>query len=179
MPKLTEKEELFVHDYVVNGRNARKAAETAGYSYPDKAGYNVLHKPHITEAIEIVYGERNRRLGVSKDWVLAELLDQLKVLKAEEKPKLNSKTGKAIKDKDGNAIYIRNETQITKVLELIGKVSGIDAFDEKHTITMASDQSIIDAMQIGSERLKNAPDFGAEEGPDDLGVRSDKGDYVH
>jgi hypothetical protein len=101
------------------------------------------------------------------------------VLKAEEKPKLNSKTGKAIKDKDGNAIYIRNETQITKVLELIGKVSGIDAFDEKHTITMASDQSIIDAMQIGSERLKNAPDFGAEEGPDDLGVRSDKGDYVH
>lgn len=165
-PKLTEKEELAAHEYVINGRNEVAAARAAGYSMPEKHAWKVFRRPHVQEFVEQLYSDRNRRMGVSRDYVMAELLDQLQVLKAEIKPKLNSKTGKPIEDEDGNPIYVRNEAGITKVLELIGKLAGVDAFNEKMKVEVTREKEILDAMEAGSERLKNAPKFDSESGTD-------------
>lgn len=187
-PKMTEREEAFCLNYIENGRNAMKAYEDAGYANAQKNAWRMLTKPHIQEWIEVLYAERNRRLGVSRDYVLSELLEQLQVLKADVKPKLNAKTGKPITDEDGNPVYVRNEPGITKVLELIGKLAGVDAFNDKMTVTVTKDQAILDAMEAGSKRLQEAPSFEedaqsaihadrrAESNTVDLGVQPDQGD---
>lgn len=152
MIKLTDKQETFCLAYIENGRNATAAAREAGYAHPQNDGWVALQKDYVREYIEKLYVERNRRLGVSKDYVLAELLDQLQVLKAEVKPKLNAKTGKAIKDEDGNPIYVRNEAAITKVLELIGKVAGIDAFNNKINVEVTREEDLINAIYEGRKQ---------------------------
>lgn len=151
MIHLTEKQEKFCYSYIEH-RNAGRAAREAGYAYPDIEGWKLLQNPKIVETIEELSAARNKRLGISKDWVLSELMDQLAVLKAEEKPKLNSKTGKAIKDEEGNAVYVRNEAGITKVLELIGKLAGVDAFNNKVDVTVTRDEELIAAIRQGAKQ---------------------------
>jgi hypothetical protein len=72
--------------------------------------------------------EAAQTLGITASWVLKELEDLFMVAKAAVKPKLNSKTGKAIKDEEGNPVFTRDHTTMLKALELIGKHLGM--FDQ-------------------------------------------------
>lgn len=74
MARLTEKQALFVAEYLVD-LNATEAAKRAGYS--DKTAYSIgfenLRKPEIQEAIRIAMDERSKRTEITQDRVLQEL----------------------------------------------------------------------------------------------------------
>ena len=74
MARLTEKQALFVAEYLVD-LNATEAAKRAGYS--DKTAYSIgfenLRKPEIQEAIRMAMDERSKRTGITQDKVLLEL----------------------------------------------------------------------------------------------------------
>ena len=74
MAKLTEKQQRFVDEYLID-LNATQAAIRAGYSVktPDKQGYQLVEKTRVAEAISEKMAERSRRTGVNQDRVVMEL----------------------------------------------------------------------------------------------------------
>ena len=72
--KLTPKQQLFVAEYLVD-LNATQAAIRAGYA-PKAAGataHNLLKKTEIQVAISEAVAEREKRTGITADWVLNSL----------------------------------------------------------------------------------------------------------
>jgi hypothetical protein len=51
MSALTEGQQAFVSYLVLEGCNPSEAARRAGYSHPNVRAYELLRKPHITQAI--------------------------------------------------------------------------------------------------------------------------------
>lgn len=74
MAKLTDKQQLFVEEYLID-LNATQAAIRAGYSAKnaDKIGSELLGKTRVAEAVACAIAERSRRTGISQDRVLQEL----------------------------------------------------------------------------------------------------------
>lgn len=76
MAKLTEKQELFVQEYLID-LNATQAAIRAGYS--ENTAYSIgnenLKKPEIVERIHEAMRERLERTHVTQDMVLSELVE--------------------------------------------------------------------------------------------------------
>lgn len=82
-PKLTEKQELFVREYLKD-LNATQAAIRAGYSEnsANVEGSRLLTNANIQQAVAELKAERNKELKVDAKYVLNRLLDidQLDVL---------------------------------------------------------------------------------------------------
>lgn len=74
MPKLTNKQRVFVQEYLID-LNATQAAIRAGYSEQTaKAiGSENLTKPDIQAAVEEAKEERSERTLINADWVLTRL----------------------------------------------------------------------------------------------------------
>lgn len=74
MGKLTEKQKLFVKEYLIDF-NATRAAKAAGYS--EKTAYAMgkenLRKPQIKKLLEKEKEKRNKRVNLSADLVINEL----------------------------------------------------------------------------------------------------------
>lgn len=68
---LTLKQEAFVTAYLTCF-NANRAAEIAGYSHPNKQGFQVVHSPHVAEAIS----QRMAEAAMTADEVLVRLAEQ-------------------------------------------------------------------------------------------------------
>lgn len=71
---LTEKQELFVQEYLIDF-NATSAAKRAGYSAKTAAeqGYQLLKKPEIQAALTEAKTARQERTQVDQDWVIKRL----------------------------------------------------------------------------------------------------------
>lgn len=76
MPKLTDKQKEFVRQYLVD-LNATQAAIRAGYSVKTayRQGADLLQKTSIREAIEKAQAKRARRVEVTQDYVLSNLVE--------------------------------------------------------------------------------------------------------
>lgn len=74
MAKLTEKQELFVKEYLLD-LNATQAASRAGYKKENAyaIGAENLRKPKIAEKIAEAMAERSKRTEITQDRVLQEL----------------------------------------------------------------------------------------------------------
>lgn len=74
MAKLTEKQQRFVEEYLID-LNATQSAIRAGYSAKnaDKIGSELLGKTRVAEAISEKMAERSKRTGVNQDRVILEL----------------------------------------------------------------------------------------------------------
>lgn len=74
MAKLTEKQQRFVDEYLID-LNATQAAIRAGYSAKnaDKIGSELLGKTRVAEAISEKMAERSKRTGVNQDRIVLEL----------------------------------------------------------------------------------------------------------
>lgn len=148
MAKLTDKQRLFIDEYLVD-LNATQAAIRAGYS-PRSAGElgsRLRDNPPVRDAIDKAMAERSKRTGISADRVLRELArvallnpkDVINFATAEVKPDatdddLAAIAGMKVKyvphkdfDDDGEPIIetaIERETKFhdkVKALELAGK----------------------------------------------------------
>lgn len=74
MAKLTEKQQRFVEEYLID-LNATQAAIRAGYSVKtaDQQGSRLLTIVKVQEEISKAMAERSRRTGINQDRVLQEL----------------------------------------------------------------------------------------------------------
>lgn len=74
MAKLTDKQKLFVDEYLID-LNAKQAAIRAGYSVKtaEQIGYQMLQKTSVSDAIAQAMAMRSRRTGITADRVLNEL----------------------------------------------------------------------------------------------------------
>ena len=104
MPKLTDKQKEFVRQYLVD-LNATQAAVRAGYSVKTayRQGADLLQKTSIREAIEKAQAKRARRVEVTQDYVLSNLVE----------------------DEEGRAVWTFDAKNANRALELLGKHLGI------------------------------------------------------
>ncbi|MBU97608.1 MAG: hypothetical protein CL429_00805 [Acidimicrobiaceae bacterium] len=75
--ELSLKERMFVSQYFSNGFNGLKAAVAAGYSERSakEIASEILTRPHIQSALEVMTSNRLKRLAIDADWILAETVD--------------------------------------------------------------------------------------------------------
>ncbi len=154
MPELPPKQRLFVEQYLLD-MNATGAAERAGYAHPNTQGPRLLQKPKVAAAIAGAVRARSERTKIDADWVLQNLRAVYERVTQEVKPSLNSKTGKPLKDEDGNALYTYNASAALRALELIGKHVGVNAFEEKADAEFG--RQLIERIQAGRRRVGKPP----------------------
>lgn len=73
---LSKRQELFVLEYGID-HNGAAAAKRAGYSpkRTKQQAWRLLQMPTVTQAIAKIDQERRARLGIDRDWVIAEMVD--------------------------------------------------------------------------------------------------------
>lgn len=159
--KLTPKQERFVDEYLID-LNATQAAIRAGYApkRADAIGSENLRKPVVAEAVRVAKLKRAQKAEVDSAWVLKRLVDQADADLADlfnqagglkpvqEWPEV-WRTGliagvdvfeEFAPDGEGGRQVIGRTKKVRlsdrlKVLELIGKHVGVQAFSEKVDVT--------------------------------------------
>jgi len=152
MKKLSNKQQVFVNEYIIDF-NATRSAIAAGYSTKtaNRIGSQNLSKVDIQDAISIAMEKRNERTQIDADYVLIkanELL--LKSLGEVEVDKVAVSNGEPIlfKAKEFSA------TGAGKALEVLGKHVDVQAFKDKvaHSGEMTINNLI---AEISANNAKN------------------------
>jgi phage terminase small subunit len=124
---VTSKQRRFVDEYLVD-LNASKAAERAGFSAKTaySIGQRLLKNVEIRQAVDEAIEARSVRTGLTQDWVLERLKENVD----------RSMQAEAVKDKFGNETgeYIYNGGVANGALTLIGKHLGM--FVEKSEVDL-------------------------------------------
>lgn len=166
MAKLTDKQQRFVEEYLID-LNATQAAIRAGYKeseYTDTNANKLLENTRIKQEIEKAIAERSRRTGITQDRVLNELA---KIAFANAKDILDFKTATVKEDASEEdlaciqAVKVKRQTsakgtleerQVTlydkkAALELLGKHLGLF----KDNIALEADTEIKVTIDYGDD----------------------------
>lgn len=124
MPKLTDKQKEFVRQYLVD-LNATQAAIRAGYSMKTayRQGADLLQKTSIREAIEKAQAKRARRVEVTQDYVLSNLVEVVE--RTMQRAPVTNRKGEQVTDEEGRAVWTFDAKGANRALELLGKHLGI------------------------------------------------------
>ena len=124
MPKLTDKQKEFVRQYLVD-LNATQAAVRAGYSVKTayRQGADLLQKTSIREAIEKAQAKRARRVEVTQDYVLSNLVEVVE--RTMQRAPVTNRKGEQVTDEEGRAVWTFDAKGANRALELLGKHLGI------------------------------------------------------
>lgn len=124
MPKLTDKQTAFVREYLVD-LNATQAAIRAGYSErtASRIGPQLLGKTWVREAIEKAQAKRARRVEVTQDYVLSNLVEVVE--RTMQRAPVTDRKGGQVTDEEGRAVWTFDAKGASKALELLGKHLGI------------------------------------------------------
>lgn len=124
MPKLTDKQAAFVREYLVD-LNATQAAIRAGYSErtASRIGPQLLGKTCVREAIEKAQAKRARRVEVTQDYVLSNLVEVVE--RTMQRAPVLDRKGEQITDEEGRAVWTFDAKGANRALELLGKHLGI------------------------------------------------------
>ena len=113
--KLTARQRLFVQEYLVD-LNATQAAIRAGYKN-DHQGFENLRKPQIEQAIQLAFQKRAERIGITQDWVLETLKENVE--RAMATCEVLDRNG------DTTGVYVYQGGIANRALELLGKHIGM------------------------------------------------------
>ena len=124
MPKLTDKQKEFVRQYQLD-LNATQAAVRAGYSVKTayRQGADLLQKTSIREAIEKAQAKRARRVEVTQDYVLSNLVEVVE--RTMQRAPVTDRKGEQVTDEEGRAVWTFDAKGANRALELLGKHLGI------------------------------------------------------
>lgn len=124
MPKLTDKQKAFVRQYLVD-LNATQAAIRAGYSErtASRIGPQLLGKTCVREAIEKAQAKRARRVEVTQDYVLSNLVEVVE--RTMQRAPVLDRKGEQVTDEEGRAVWTFDAKGANRALELLGKHLGI------------------------------------------------------
>lgn len=129
MAKLTEKQELFCKEYIID-LNATQAAIRAGYSEKtaQEQGSRLLSNVMVQYKISELKSSREERLQIDADWVLKQAVKvHERCMQAEPVIVGGEPTGEYKFDSSG----------ANKALELVGKHVNVQAWKEKVEIEAA------------------------------------------
>lgn len=152
---LTQKQALFVSEYLKNGGNATQAYLKAGYKAKDEkvactAGTRLLRNVRISRAIAERQKQRNERLQLEEDF---ELKQAMKILKMCSEPKqVYAPFGEKMKDVDGNYVFTFDSKGANQALTTICRLRG--KFIERKQI----DVNVADRSTWLNEVLKDVKD---------------------
>lgn len=157
MPKLTDRQKEFVRQYLVD-LNATQAAIRAGYSVKTayRQGADLLQKTSIREAIEKAQAKRARRVEVTQDYVLSNLVEIVE--RTMQRAPVTDRRGEQVSDEEGRAVWQFDAKGANKALELLGKHLGI--FTEK----LRAEVSGPDGGPVASEIVVRFVEPGEEDG---------------
>ena len=126
MAKLTDKQAAFVREYLVD-LNATQAAIRAGYSErtASRIGPQLLGKTCVREAIEKAQAKRARRVEVTQDYVLSNLVEVVE--RTMQRAPVLDRKGEQVTDEEGRAVWTFDAKGANRALELLGKHLGIFA----------------------------------------------------
>lgn len=149
--KLTPKQDLFVHEYLVD-LNAKQAAIRAGYS-PKTAewiGPQLLQKTHVQDELAKRQARRSARLEIRAEDVLRRLLASAE--NGQQLIPVVGLDGQQIIGKDGQPVWRQlDASNANKALELIGKHVGL--FNDKLTLSLEGDAALIlAAKRVGEAK---------------------------
>ena len=124
MPKLTDKQTAFVREYLVD-LNATQAAIRAGYSErtASRIGPQLLGKTWVREALEKAQAKRARRVEVTQDYVLSNLVEVVE--RTMQRAPVLDRKGEQVTDEEGRAVWTFDAKGANRALELLGKHLGI------------------------------------------------------
>lgn len=137
MPKLTDKQQRFVDEYLLD-LNATQAAIRAGYS--EKTAYSqgqrLLKNVEAQKAIQEAKRKRVERTQIDSDFVLKEAVEMYRMAKGEVESQVMIRD---IDSEGGSTQYatsmkLTNVNGMGKALELIGKHVDIKAFDKDQQV---------------------------------------------
>ena len=121
---LTPTQAAIVREYLVD-LNATQAAIRAGYSEKSAAriGVELLNKTHIAQAVATAQAKRARRVEVTQDYVLSNLVEIVE--RTMQRAPVTNRKGEQIMDEDARAVWTFDAKGANKALELLGKHLGI------------------------------------------------------
>ena len=156
MPKLTDKQKEFVRQYLVD-LNATQAAVRAGYSVKTayRQGADLLQKTSIREAIEKAQAKRARRVEVTQDYVLSNLVEVVE--RTMQRAPVTNRKGEQVTDEEGRAVWTFDAKGANRALELLGKHLGI--FTDK----IRAEVSCPDCGPVASEIVVRFVEPGGEQ----------------
>lgn len=170
MTKLTDKQQCFVDEYLID-LNATQAAIRAGYSAKtaDQQGSRMLANIKVKQAVAEKQAQRSKRTGVNQDRVVLELakvafakmtdiVDSNGRIKEDASPD-DLACIESIKYKESDNEYggsVEREVKIAsklKALELLGKHLGM--WSDKFNVTVEKSEKLDDIIsQLGGEGLE-------------------------
>lgn len=125
MPRpLSDKQRIFVEEYLVD-LNATQAAIRAGYSErtASRIGPQLLGKNWVREAIEKAQAKRARRVEVTQDYVINNLVEIVE--RTMQRAPVLDRKGEQVTDEEGRAVWTFDAKNANRALELLGKHLGI------------------------------------------------------
>jgi len=158
LTNLTDKEEIFVEEYIKHG-NASKAADVAGYKWSNRVGPRTLKNSRVKAAIA------NKKLDMKADaveridsnWVLKQAVEVYNRSMA-RKPVTtrDPKTRKEIPlvDAQGRHVWKHDASISIKALDLIGKHVEIRAFNNDAQVTIKNQSDEIDYSLYTDDELE-------------------------
>lgn len=157
MVKLTDKQTAFVREYLVD-LNATQAAIRAGYSErtASRIGPQLLGKTWVREAIEKAQAKRARRVEVTQDYVLSNLVEVVE--RTMQRAPVMDRKGEQVTDEEGRAVWMFDAKGANRALELLGKHLGI--FTDK----VKAEVSGPDGGPVASEIVVRFVEPGGEAG---------------
>lgn len=157
MPKLTDKQAAFVREYLVD-LNATQAAIRAGYSErtASRIGPQLIGKTCVREAIEKAQAKRARRVEVTQDYVLSNLVEVVE--RTMQRAPVMDRKGEQVTDEEGRAVWTFDAKGANRALELLGKHLGI--FTDK----VKAEVSGPDGGPVASEIVVRFVEPGGEAG---------------
>lgn len=145
--KLTDKQKRFCEEFIID-LNATKAAERAGYSAKTaySQGQRLLKNVEVQKLIHELKAVRSAETKIDANFVLTEAAEVYKRCMQKE----------PVLDKEGapTGEWKFKEMGALKALELIGKHTNIQAFNEKQTteVTVKADVPLSELLTGGSKR---------------------------
>jgi len=159
MAKLTDKQAMFVKEYIID-LNATQAAIRAGYS--EKTARQIasehLSKPNIQDAIQAEMDARSKRTEINQDYVLNTIVNTIdRCQQAEPVIRANGEPV-VIENEDGDIVpaYQFQSNSVLKGCELLGK--HLKMFTDKVEVggKLSHEHEFIDSLKpttgIPSER---------------------------
>lgn len=155
MSELSGKHERFCQEYIID-YNGTQAAIRAGYSDASakQTAYKLQKRDDINSRIRELQREQVKRLGLSQDYVVLELLDTYKSCR-EATPVMEWDYGERCLVETGK--YQFDSKGALKALEMIGKHLGM--FDKKNAQAHDEKSNLLDMLVSGTGEDMNTDDL--------------------
>lgn len=152
---LTQKQALFVSEYLKNGGNATQAYLKAGYKAKDEkvagtAGTRLLRNVRISRAIAERQKKLSDRLELEEDFEIRKAIQVLEMCM--EPKRVYNMNGTPKEDENGNGVFCFDSKGANGALTIIGKIRG--KFVEKRQI----DVNVTDRSAWLNDVLKEVKD---------------------